>query len=458
MTLMDLPALFERAYCLRLGLIALWAGWELLRQAAAWRALHAMPMPQTKRVDDLIDTMGRETRADGSVGLDPAPEPELESKSKFAESHTESEPFPATADVFNRRFAQVDVLQPIRSGDDTLADALSASLRSLGGLGARMHWLIDDDDPAAAGIVRAVLQTQPRYAAQVVVSSHPPCPPGVNPKLFKLDRALADCTGENVLVLDDDARLPPDTLDALLAALQEDTPASPVVATALPTYLPGRGLAARLLARFVNDNAAMTYLPPRLSGDTPTLNGMCWAMRRDALRRIGGFAPRLRHLTDDLAMAQAVLAAGGRIDQRSEPVFMRTALPDLRAYARQMHRWMLFARLLLEAQPWRQRLRIGFGQGLPMLLPHLAIAVFALAPSWLGGTLLLFGAACHVFGRHRLRAAYAGAATARAEPALSLLVALLMPLHTLHAWVDRRIVWRNRHYRVRANDRFEECA
>jgi ceramide glucosyltransferase len=280
----------------------------------------------------------------------------------------------------------------------------------------------------------------------------------VNPKLFKLDRALATFTGESVLVLDDDARLPADTLDALLAALQEDTLACPIVATALPTYLPGRGLAARLLARFVNDNAAMTYLPPRLSGDTPTLNGMCWAMRRDGLRRIGGFAPRLRHLTDDLAIAQAVLAAGGRIDQRSEPVFMRTALPDLRAYVRQMHRWMLFARLLLEAQPWRQRLRIGFGQGLPMLLPHLALAVFVLAPTWQGGALLLFGAACHVVGRHRLRRACAGTSTARAEPGLSLLVALLMPLHVLHAWVDRRIVWRNRCYRVRANDRFEECA
>ena len=190
-------------YCLPWGLIALWPAWELLRQSAAWRALRAMP---------------------------PVP----------AQDRSEDDPM---------RFANVDILQPIRSGDDSLGDALGASLRALGHRGARLHWLIDEDDAAAASIVRTTLAAQPSLATRVAVSLHPPCPPGINPKLFKLDRALTQCTGDIVLVLDDDARLPPATLDALLATLlhhQERDALKPVVATALPAYLP----AARLRCAF----------------------------------------------------------------------------------------------------------------------------------------------------------------------------------------------------------------
>lgn len=391
---------------------ALWALAEALRQIAARRALRAMPQPPTDDDDDPT------------------------------------------------RFAGIDVLQPIRSGDPTLGEALAASLRALGGRGARLHWLIDEDDPLAARIVAATLGAQPTLRAQVAVSVHPPCPPAVNPKLFKLDRALndralADGAGATVLVLDDDARLPPATLNALRAAL--DAADGPIIATALPVYLPAPGLASRLLARFVNDGAAITYLPPRLGGRSPSINGMCWAMRTDALRAIGGFAPHLRKLTDDLAMAQAVLAAGGRIEQRREPVWMRTALADGAAYVRQMHRWMLFARLLLHAQPPAMRLRIALGQGLPTLLPLLSTALLIAAPSLVAAIATAAAALLHVFGRRALQRACAGAATPL-QPLTSLLVALLLPLHLLHAWLDPRIRWRTHRYRVRSDGSFEEHA
>lgn len=402
-------------------LIALWPAMELWRQSLAWRALHAMPPPTARTPPATRTESGGDASAEASW------------------------------------FAGIDVLQPIRSSDAGLDDALAASLRELGAHGARLHWLIDEDDIVAGNVVRSLFKAHPSLAPQVAVSVHPSCPSGINPKLFKLDRALARCAGESVLVLDDDANLPAATLDALLGALDGDCAESPVVATALPAYLPAQGLGARLLARFVNDNAALTYLPPRLGGGAPTLNGMCWAMQRESLLRIGGFAPSLPHLTDDLAMAQAVLRAGGRIEQRSEPVWMRTVLPDFSAYRRQMHRWMLFAQLLLSSQPWRMRMRILIGHALPMVLPLMVLVVFACAPSWPGFAALALGAALHVGGRRRLQRACAGAAIAKAEPLLSLLSALLLPLHALHALIDRRIRWRTRRYRVYANDFFVDC-
>ena len=390
--------------------VALWPALEWLRQAAAWRALREMP--RFSASDDSGN--GGATRFDG-----------------------------------------IDVLQPIRSGDATLAETLGASLQTLGAHGAMLHWLIDSDDAVAANTVRSIIDAHPTLQDRVAVSEHPPGPPAINPKLFKLDRALVHCAGTTVLVLDDDARMPVATLDALRAALGDSRVDAPAISTALPIYLPAQGFGARLLARFVNDSAAVTYLPPRLHGNTPTINGMAWAMRRDALDAIGGFAPRLRHLTDDLAMAQAVLACGGRIEQRHEPVWMRTALPDTRAYARQMHRWMLFARLLLRTLPWRARLRVVLGQGVPTLLPLVAATALAIAPSWPGTIAFALGALAHLFGRRALQRACAGEA-ARIEPFSSLLVALLLTLHLLHALFDARIRWREHRYRVIANDRFEE--
>ena len=168
-----------------------WPVLELWRQRAAWRALRAMPRSHPRSGDAIDDT-----------ATDP------------------------------RRFAGIDVLQPIRGGDPSLADALGASLRALGGRGARLHWLIDEDDPAAANAARTALRAHSALAAQVAVSVHPPCPPGVNPKLFKLDRALAHSHGDIVLVLDDDARLPAATLDALTMSLGDDD-GQPTIATAL---------------------------------------------------------------------------------------------------------------------------------------------------------------------------------------------------------------------------------
>ncbi len=395
--------------------IALWPLLEMLRQISAWRALRAMPLPAANDADARFDS------------------------AHFDGAH----------------FEGVDVLQPIRSGDTTLGETLGASLRTLGARGARLHWLIDSDDATAARVVQSIIDAQPALRMRVAVSSHPACPPGINPKLFKLDRALAHSTGDTVLVLDDDARMPAATLHALLYALQNSRLDAPVISTALPIYLPAQGIGARLLARFVNDSAAITYLPPRLGGHTPTINGMAWAIRRDALAAINGFTPRLRHLTDDLAMAQAVLAAGGHIEQRCEPVWMRTALVDLRAYARQMHRWMLFARLLLRSQPWPIRMRIACGQGLSALLPMLVVAAFAIVPSWPGAVAISIGAIAHIVGRRALQRACAGSAT-RMQPITSMLVALLLPLHLLHALFDARIRWREHHYRVYANDRFED--
>lgn len=367
----------------------------------------------------------------------------------------------------DRRFDDIEVLQAVRSGDAHLAATLGAVLAELGSRGARLHWLLDADDLAAQTAAQQALSAHPQWTAQVRLSLHPPCPERCNPKLFKLDRALPDCRREFVLVLDDDAALPAASLRALRHVVVGVLPGSTAtVATALPVYrgVPwpalirsnaAVGLGAALLARFVNDQAGLTYLASVRGGSALSLNGMCWLIGREALIRIGGFAPQLGHLTDDLAMAEAVRAAGGRIEQRFEPVWLRTDLPDLRAYVRQMHRWLLFAHLLLRRQPPARRLGLLFELGLPQLLPVLVGLGLLLAPSTAGGLLAAAAIGMQLFGRWALQQACTQGAP-RAQPVLSLLLLVLVPLHALHAALDARIVWRQHRYRVRASDDFEE--
>lgn len=380
--------------------------------------------------------------------------------------HTQQDEATRVHDANDLRFDDVEVLQAIRGGDPLLADALAAALAELGSRGARLHWLLDADDDVAQAAAHQALRTHSQCTAQVRMSLHPPCPQRCNPKLFKLDRALPVCDRPFVLVLDDDASLPAATLAALrLAVLEPEPPSRPIAATALPVYssvpwpawhrhTAAHGLGAALLARFVNDQATLTYLSGTGEQGALSLNGMCWLMRRDALRAIGGFAPRLAHLTDDLAMAQAVHAAGGRIEQRHEPVWLSTSLRGMSAYWAQMHRWMLFAQLLLRSLRGRARIRLAVELGLPQLLPLLALAGLLLAPSTLAAACASAACVLYVAGRWRLQRACTRTAP-RPQPLLSLLSALLLPLHTLHALLCRRIVWRQHRYRVRASDDFE---
>ena len=79
-------------------------------------------------------------------------------------------------------------------------------------------------------------------------------------------------------MLDDDTRMPAATLAALTAALERHD-----LATSLPVYRAGAGWPSRLLAQFVANNAATTYLPlvPWLA--PITINGMAYLLRRSRL-------------------------------------------------------------------------------------------------------------------------------------------------------------------------------
>lgn len=333
--------------------------------------------------------------------------------------------------------AEVAILQPILGGDAHLQEVLAANVQALPQ--AQFVWLLDADDGPGNAAADAVVALYPQLRiARMLV---PPAPPGINPKAWKLDYALPHIDVPVSLILDDDAHLGDRALSQLLLDL-----AHADVVTALPYYRDGATLAGRLLAQFVNNNAALTYLGWLPFAAPLTINGMCYAARTEQLRRWGGFTALLEQLTDDLAFATLVRDRGGRLWQSIAPVAMRTAMPDLRGYVRQMHRWMLFASILLGRQRLRVRSAIGVLQGLPPVLLLAMLVCACVQQTWpaalcvlivlLARALLLCGVQWRVTGavRHRLL--------------LSLCAECLQPLHLLHAALVRTIRWRTRRYRV----------
>ena len=340
---------------------------------------------------------------------------------------------------------EATVVQPILSGDPRMEATLERNVRAIGE--ASFVWIVDESDAEGRDVCARVAARNRDRRIEIALAPQPG--PRENPKLFKLERAWRGAATERLIVLDDDTVLSRDGYRALLGALDEYQ-----LSTGLPSYASGANLPSSLVAQFVNDNGACTYLALCRVRTPLTINGMCYAIRKTTLAEMGGFAPLLGALADDLAVARAVLARGGRIYQTAWPHESSTTVRDWEHYGGLMHRWFLFATLLLERQPPATRAAIVCAY----LLPPIALwsLLILAATSRSKATLARVAAALAVrelllaVVRRQTLGARAG------SPAGSLAAELLQPLHALRGAALRTIRWRTRRYRVRADDDFVE--
>ena len=344
----------------------------------------------------------------------------------------------------SHRGAGVDVAQAILSGDPRLGGVLGDTVLALPE--ARFLWLVDADDAVAQSTCATVQAAHPDARIDVLVL--PPAPDRRNPKLWKLEAARQASASAVFLVLDDDTRMTAATLGALMRALETHD-----LATSLPVYRAADTWPSQLLAQFVANNAAVTYLSLQPWIAPVTINGMAYAIRRATLDAMGGFAPLFAHLTDDLAVATRVRAHGGTIAQVAATHEVETTVRDLAHYRQLMHRWTLFALLLLRTQPKRVQALVTLVLGLPPLLLMLLVLRAWLVPSplaWVTLGVVLILRSIVIVSLHRV-VGTPGLHRAGASIASE----LWQPVHLLHALVSPVIVWRTRRYRVRANDDFE---
>lgn len=331
----------------------------------------------------------------------------------------------------------VSVIQPILSGDPTLAASLEHNLRSSSAHRREWLWLLDGADREAQTICATL---QARYPDQVIRTILvDPSGATVNPKTAKLIIGAGAAQGAFIGVLDDDTRLLDGGLDQLAAALAEPEAG---LAFGLPYYIHDTNLWSALTAVFVNSNSLPTYIPAALLGEPPTINGMCYLIRRDVLERIGGFDGLERIVADDFAVAQRMRAHGYRLVQTPVRHAISTHVSGPGHYWRLLQRWLIFPRESLMR-------RLGPGD----TLRFYAVAVLPLAGPWIAVGALLHGSATRRLGIAYLLISWIGAGWMRRRylhNALAWRWAWLVPLVHLLTPIQagaallapQQIVWR----------------
>ena len=335
----------------------------------------------------------------------------------------------------------VSIIQPILSGDPTLAASLGATLRARSAYRREWLWLVDEDDAEGWRVCRALLTRHPECAIRLLPAPPPASGDRRNPKTVKLIAGAAAARGDIVCVLDDDTRLPDDGLEHLLPFL--DAPGAGLV-YGLPYYVSFLDLWSSLVAAFVNSHSLLTYLPPLALTEPFTINGMCYALRRDTLAAIGGFAGLEGMLADDFAIARRVRDAGRRLVQTPLRHAISTRIGGPRHYASLIQRWFVFPResVLRHVAP-RDRAIVAALTIAPTALPALLLAATLRRPTRgaLTWAALCYGAAFGLFARHDT--AYLGGATPWRWRWLVPLVQTLLPAQVVAALLlPQRIVWR----------------
>ncbi len=333
----------------------------------------------------------------------------------------------------------VVVLQPILSGDPYLVEQLAANLANHPTV--RFRWLVDEADDEGRRIASELAEGLER----VEVRLYEEAPASMNPKLYKLARAI-DAADVLVAVLDDDTVLPPGTL-ARAATMLADAD----LITGIPYYLPDGGPWSRLLAAFVNGNALVTYLPMSLIGPPVSINGMFYLTTTAGLERAGGFGAIENRVCDDYELACAYRQAGLRIAQASLPHPLRTFVPDAGSYARIMRRWLVFSLRLLRDEASLALLALVIAPGIAPAAAT-ACAVAGRRPALAVATLA--AVTVKAVATARLRRDLLGEPTAAADLVLEVVSDLILPVHLFAAVAARgRIMWRGKPMRVARDGR-----
>lgn len=338
-----------------------------------------------------------------------------------------------------REVALVSILQPVLSGDPTFPACLERSLR----LRTRYHleyiWLVDIDDPEAERICMELCRRFPDREVNIVVM--PPPTTRQNPKMVKLVEGARLANGDVICVLDDDTQLPDGGLERCLPYLDQRGVG---LAFGLPYYLNFSNLWSSLVSYFVNSHSLLTYIPYTALSEPFTINGMFYAVRREALESVGGFAGLEGVLADDFAVAQRFRRGGYRLAQTPLLHGISTHVTGPRHYLSLIQRWFIFPResLMRHLAPREQAVLYGLGLA-PALFPLVLLASLLARPSRSKAlfSLLYFGYSYAIFADVNKR--YLKEAAAWDKSWLVPIIEVAFPLQLLAALLSpQRITWR----------------
>ncbi|MBV7335512.1 glycosyltransferase [Chloroflexi bacterium TSY] len=375
---------------------------------------------------------------------------------------------------------KISILQPILSGDPTLADCLAHNLtlhevyqkssephlasskfnaqgRERTFLGKSSHysleyiWLLDDDDQEGQKICRDLVERFPNRSIKIQLL--PPPAQGESPKMMKLIVGLEIAVGDLICVLDDDTMLPEDGFWRCIPYLDQPGVG---LAFGLPYQVNFSNFWSSLVAYFVNSSSLVTYIPYITLNEPFTINGMFYIIYRKTLDRVGGFRGLESILADDFAVAQRFRSHGYQLQQTPLCHPINIYVRDWRQYMSLIQRWFIFPReSLMRYLSVREQLLLYTLALLPTIAPLALITLLIFWPSWLLTTLVLI----YLFYSYaifvHLNIAYLRSASPWKSSWLVPLIQIVFPLQLLVALLSpQRIVWRGHVMQTEKGGRF----
>ena len=337
--------------------------------------------------------------------------------------------------------SDITIMQPILSGDPLLESTLRYNLEHTS-KDVSFIWLVDEEDTEGINLTQSIAQA----FSNIHIIQCPSVPQNLNPKLFKLNLGVEQVKTTYIAILDDDTQLSKESLSMAQKHLS-----SADIYTGFPYYLPANTLWSSLVAHFVNNNSALTYLPILYFTPAFSLNGMFYMLKLETLNTLGGFSAIQHQLTDDYAMAKRIRQHQGSIIQGVTTQGVQTSIPTLGDYIRIMHRWYVFALLQINDQK-RQIKTVLF---IFLLLPTLLfwVSLFTLLSSLKGLlVIILFLVMQFILIRYLQKRIIP--TSPRSSFCISFFSQCLQVLHILHALLVKRIRWRKRQILVMSDGSF----
>lgn len=236
----------------------------------------------------------------------------------------------------------ITVLQPILSGDIRLESDLRSNLENTSMM--KFIWLIDNDDIAAKQICDKILNDN--YKNRVKIIEVEPVPPNVNPKVFKLEKAISNVNTEYTIILDDDVVIDMEFFNRINLYLNTKE----VLISAIPYNYDNKTFFSKLISAFVNSQSFFTYFTMAYLKQTKTINGMFYMAKTDIFIKYKAFENIKYYLCDDFALASFLRSKNVELIQSAIYCNVRTTVTNLRAYVRLLKRWLLFANVYMSEE------------------------------------------------------------------------------------------------------------
>lgn len=236
----------------------------------------------------------------------------------------------------------VTLLKPLHGADDYTEGCLQSWFaQDYPGPVQILFGVAHADDPAAL-LVNQLMKKYPQCDAQLVVCSETL---GANPKVSKLAQMFERARHDIMVLSDADVFAPAACLRNLVAPLAD---AKVGIVNCFYRMKPPATAAMRWEAVAVNADFWSQVLQARSLGTLKFALGATLAVRRDALRDVGGFNALVDCLADDYELGRRVAAGGHRIEFCPVVNECRESPRGWRATWRHQLRW---ARTIRVCQP-----------------------------------------------------------------------------------------------------------